>query len=95
MRINTLFGTKEVTEGVSRPMTLYYYLIQETGKGKRGGSVYGVGIVKQCGGETTEQEYLVGLSDSREETEGLLRLMLKGAVTPMSAVEVADDYLGA
>ena len=93
MRINTLFGTKEVTEGVLCPMTLYYYLIPETGKGERGGSVYGVGIVKQCEGETVEQEYLVGISESREKTEELLRLMLEGAVTPVSAVAVADDYL--
>lgn len=93
MRINTLFGTKEIREGVSRPMTLYYYLIQETKQEEQGDPAYGICIVKRTEGEADEKECIPGISKSREETEELLRRMMEGAVTPVSAVAVADDYL--
>lgn len=94
MRINTLYGTKKLTQDVSCPMTLYYYLVQETGKEEQGDASYGIGIVKRSEGQAEEKEWIPGISRSREETERLLRRMLDGAVTPVSAVAVVDDYLG-
>ncbi|MCI8567631.1 MAG: hypothetical protein HFI39_15240 [Lachnospiraceae bacterium] len=94
MRINTLFGTKELTEGVSGPMTLSYYLVQETGKEEADAPSYGIGIVKETENGGQEKEWIPGISRSRKETEQLLRRMMAGTVTPVSAVSVVDDYLG-
>lgn len=101
MRVNTLYGTKEVETDRGQQMELRYYLVQDirselsdvtVAPGHRGNRVtYGVRIVKSEAG-AEEQECLPGLSDSMEAVERLLRQMIYGLVTPMTAVAVADDW---
>ncbi len=94
MRINTLFGTKELAGEESGPMRLSYYLVQETGNGDQDTPSYGIGIVKETENGAPEKEWIPGISKSRQETEQLLRRMMEGGVTPVSAVSVVDDYMG-
>ncbi len=89
MRVNTLYGTKEIVAEQGYPMVLQYYLIQDLGLGQ---ITYGIRIDK-TEGETKEQECLPGLSHSCAETEGLLRQMMYNLVTPVTAAEVADDWI--
>lgn len=55
---------------------------------------YGIRIIKMEG-EQEEQECLPGLSTSMAAVECLLRQMIHGLVTPITAVEVADDWAAA
>ena len=111
MRVNTLYSTKEVLTEQGQAMELRYYLIQdirsramfrqEQGREMTGDSscqedriTYGIRIVKTENG-TEEQECLSGLSASLEQVERLLRQMIYGLVTPVTAMAVADDWLSA
>ena len=111
MRVNTLYSTKEVLTEQGQTMELRYYLIQdirsramfrqELGREMTGETswqedriTYGIRIVKTEDG-AQEQECLPGLSVSLEQVEGLLRQMIYGLVTPVTAVAVADDWLSA
>ena len=93
MRKNTLLGVKKVSESSGGSMVLYYYATQEPQPG--GETVYGIGIVKRVEGEKVEQEWIPGISYAKEDVEQLLHRMMEGTVTPVSAVSVVDDYMGA
>ncbi len=103
MRVSTLYGTKEVVTEQRGQMELRYYLVQEIRSDERWNGrtgnmapdviTYGIRIVK-IEGEQKEQEYLSGLSASMDSVERLLRQMMYGLVTPMTAAAVADDWLG-
>ena len=102
MRVNTLYGTKEVTTEQGRQMELRYYLVQDIRSELRGYAkdrsqedrpTYGVCIVKTENGQE-ERECLPGLSHCADAVEHLLRQMIYGLVTPMMAVAVADDWAG-
>jgi hypothetical protein len=98
MRVNTLYGTKEVVTDQGRQMELQYYLVQDIKseivhetKGADG-VTYGVGIVKrECTKE--EREWLPGLTASMEQAEQLLRRMMYGLVTPVTAAAVTEDWI--
>lgn len=102
MRVNTLYGTKEVLLEQGRQMELRYYLVQDIRSEMSGmgcGCVdgedritYGIRIVKTEDGRQ-EQECLPGLATSMEAVERLLRQMIYGLVTPMTAAVVADDWV--
>ena len=92
MRIHTLYDTKEVVTDLGQEIQLRYYLVQEiVSKGK---ITYGIRIVKQVE-DQQEKEDLLGLSHSMMEVEQLLRQMIYGVVTPMTAAWVADDWMSA
>lgn len=91
-RKNILLGVREAGEEGSVSMALYYY-VMESASGKI--PVYGIGIVKRVKGEKTEEEWIPGISHSRETVERLLEKMMAACVTPVSAVAVVDDCVGA
>ena len=90
MRIHTLYDTKEVVTDQGHQMQLRYYLIQEVRQ--ETGIAYGIRIVKDTE-EGQETEDLPGLSHSVTQVEQLLRQMIYGIVTPMTAAVVADDWM--
>ena len=90
MRIHTLYDTKEVVTDQGYQMQLRYYLIQEIQRDS--GITYGIRNVKDTK-EQQEQEDLPALSYSMHEVECLLRQMIYGVVTPMTAAAVADDWM--
>lgn len=104
MRVNTLYGTKEVETDEGERMELRYYLIQDIRSAWEDGPdrqaresdkiTYGIRIVKTEAGRQ-EQECLVGLSYAMDPVERLLRQMVYGLVTPATAAAVADDWAAA
>ena len=90
MRIHTLYDTKEVVTDQGDQMQLRYYLIQEICR--ETGVTYGIRIIKETA-KQQEKEDLPALSYSMQEVEQLLRQMIYGVVTPMTAAFVADDWM--
>jgi len=111
MRVNTLYSTKEVLTEQGQRMELRYYLIQDIRshmtfrhEQNEGNGIeedlpeeritYGIRIVK-IEGDREEQECLPGLSAAMEPVERLLKQMIYGLVTPVTAVAVVDDWAAA
>ena len=75
---------------------MYYLLVEENGTSAR---EYGLaldwnpgeyGVLVEKGEERTE---IPALDSSRERVSGLLDRMVRGVVTPVSARDVAEDWL--
>ena len=95
MRINTLYGTKEIVTDQGYQTELRYYLVQEILPGnwpEEEKALYGISILSREG-ERWEQEELLGLSQSMMAVETLLRRMMHGVVTPVTAASVVDDWV--
>lgn len=93
MRINTLSGKKTVTLENGSRMMLDYYLVQEPSSENPDMTAYGIGVVRQTEGIEEEREWIPGISYSREKTEALLGRMMGGSVTPVTAVNIIDDWM--
>lgn len=65
---------------------LWYYLLAETREDRQ---VYGL-RVKYCG----EVVSIADITSSRKQIHRLLRRMLWGGVTPVTARDVVEDWLG-
>lgn len=78
-------------------LKLEYYLIEEK-RGERGRACYGIMIKKEFRDkERVEQTKAEGkaVSYSRAYVEKLLQLFLKNTVTPLTMLELIDEYVSA
>ena len=76
-----LMGTAETGRG-----SIFYYLL--SGGGQPGRESYGV-LVEYLG----EQTAICNLSSSKEEMQSLLACMQRGTVTPVSVMDVVEDWI--
>ncbi len=94
MRKDYLIGSTIVSQQEQK-IRLEYYLIEER-RDTSGIALYGMMIRKETrAGGRIERKQAVGkaISYSREYVERMIRLFLKNTVTPMSMVELIDEYV--
>jgi hypothetical protein len=75
-----------------RWMKIEYYLTEEKSETKSQVPVYGMSIVKKDG-SCVEIENSGGVSHSSEVVKGMLHALAKGAITPISMIEVVDELV--
>ena len=103
MKNYSLMENRRVRLENDEEIKLEYYLINSTrsidGEGKcidgenlvgDETNVYGIKLVKE--GVTTEEDEVTGVTFSEEVALDLLKLLADNTVTPVSLVEVVDDY---
>jgi len=88
----------ELNEGNSGngKMQLEYYLIESDysqGYDCAGDKVYGIEIVKKDNEYYAESEIIRNLSNSKEDTKGILSLLARNTVTPIGLPSVIDDLI--
>lgn len=99
----SLMETRRVRLENEEEIKLEYYLINSTrsmdGEGKcidgenlvgDETNVYGIKLVKE--GITCEEDEVTGVTFSEEVALNLLKLLADNTVTPISLVDVVDDY---
>jgi len=88
----------ELKEGdsVNGKIQLEYYLIESDysqSYGCAGDKVYGIEIVKKDNEYYAESEIIRNLSNSKEDTKGILSLLARNTVTPVGLPSVLDDLM--
>ena len=88
----------ELNEGikVNGKLQLEYYLIESEhnqGFDCCGDKVYGIEIVKKDNDYYAESEIIRNLSNSKEDTKGILSILAKNTVTPIGLSSVIDDLM--
>jgi hypothetical protein len=88
----------ELNEGikVNGKLQLEYYLIESEhnqGFDCCGDKVYGIEIVKKDNDYYAESEIIRNLSNSKEDTKGILSMLAKNTVTPIGLSSVIDDLM--
>jgi len=88
----------EINEGssTSNKMQLEYYLIESDYNQSfdcGGDKVYGIEIVKKDNDYYAESEIIRNLSNSKEDTKGILSLLAKNTVTPIGLSSVIEDLM--
>ncbi len=75
----------------------YYLLESEINESEKEESrkVYGIEIVKKLQEESVEIQRYDDICFTREKTRGLIELLAKNAVTPVTLPYILDDMLGA
>lgn len=86
-----LKGTQIVEIMPLREMELKYFLLEDTHEAEQTIS-YGVEIRKTESGQV-EVETVKGVTDSKEMADHLIELLVTNTVTPISLVNVVDDYI--
>ena len=77
-------------------MQLEYYLIESEynhGVDCCGEKLYGIEVVKKDNDQYIESELIKNLSNSREDTKGILNILAKNTVTPIGLSSVIDDLM--
>lgn len=88
-----LLGMRVMEIVPQREMVLEYYLMTGTDSDNCT-DYYGVQIRKHENGNVKEEvETVNGLTDSREFAVQLVNVLLENAVTPISMVDIIDDYI--
>lgn len=94
MRKDYLIGSTEVSQQEQK-IRLEYYLIEEN-RDSNGSILYGM-MIKREMHTPGKIERLQGtgkaISYSREYVERMIRLFMKNAVTPISMLELIDEYV--
>ena len=94
MRTDYLIGSTEVAEREQK-IRLDYYLIEES-RDSNGTSLYGM-LIKRETRTPGKIDRLQGtgkaISYSREYVERMIRLFMKNTVTPMTMLELIDEYV--
>ena len=94
MRKDYLIGSTTVSQQEQK-IRLEYYLVEER-RDASGIALYGMMIKRETReGGRIERMQAVGkaISYSREYVEQMIRLFLKNTVTPMSMLELIDEYV--
>lgn len=86
-----LKGTRIVEIMPLREMELKYFLLEEMDEAEQTIS-YGVEI-RKTESEQIEIETVKGVTDSKEMADHLIELLITNTVTPISLVNVVDDYI--
>lgn len=86
-----LKGTRIVEIMPLREMELKYFLLEEIDEAEQTIS-YGVEI-RKTESEQVEVETVKGVTDSKEMADHLIELLVTNTVTPISLVNVVDDYI--
>ncbi len=86
-----LKGTRIVEIMPLREMELKYFLLEEMDEAEQTIS-YGVEI-RKTESEQVEVEAVKGVTDSKEMADHLIELLVTNTVTPISLVNVVDDYI--
>lgn len=86
-----LIGNRIVEIEPERQMVLEYYVLEETDKDTQI-TTYGTMIRKTDEG-TEETEAVKGITHSKEVIHDIIGLLLEHTVTPVSMVDVIDDYI--
>lgn len=86
-----LKGTRIVEIMPLREMELKYFLLEEMDEAEQTIS-YGVEI-RKTESEQVEVETVKGVTDSKEMADHLIELLVTNTVTPISLVNVVDDYI--
>lgn len=86
-----LKGTRIVEIMPLREMELKYFLLEEMDEAEQTIS-YGVEI-RKTESEQIEIETVKGVTDSKEMADHLIELLVTNTVTPISLVNVVDDYI--
>jgi|LSQX01.3.fsa_nt_gb hypothetical protein len=82
----------------SEMIELEYYLIEsevERYENCLGGKVYGIEILKRENKNSIESKLIKNLSHNRENTQTIVGILAKNAVTPTELSFVIDDIIGA
>ena len=77
-------------------MQLEYYLIESEYTQSCdfcGDKVYGIEIIKKDSDYHAESEFVRNLSNSKENTKGILSILAKNTVTPIELQSVLDDLM--
>lgn len=76
-------------------MQLEYYLIESeySHSCDCGDKVYGIEIIKKDSEYHVESEFVRNLSNSKENTKGILSILAKNTVTPIELQFVLDDLM--
>jgi hypothetical protein len=88
----------DLTEGriTNSKIQLEYYLIESEFSQSYdccGDKVYGIEIVKKESDYHAESEIVRNLSNSKENTKGILSILAKNTVTPLELSSVLDDLM--
>lgn len=86
-----LKGTRIVEIMPLREMELKYFLLEDMDEAEQTIS-YGVEI-RKTESEQVEVETVKGVTDSKEMADHLIELLVTNTVTPISLVNVVDDYI--
>lgn len=86
-----LKGTRIVEIMPLREMELKYFLLEEMDEAEQTIS-FGVEI-RKTESEQVEVETVKGVTDSKEMADHLIELLVTNTVTPISLVNVVDDYI--
>lgn len=87
-----MLGKRVIEYVPMREMVLEYYLLKDTDE-ESNTTFYSAEIRKQEHNAAEEIETVKGLTDSREFAVQLINVLLENAVTPVSMVEIIDDYI--
>lgn len=91
MRVAQLVETRTVEPETVRPMKLEYYKLREEDGEQKTGALYGIGIIKYEENCQDEEAWIDGITPSAEKVMAFIRLLAKGAITPKTVTEIADD----
>ncbi|HAU85314.1 MAG TPA: hypothetical protein DCW90_07385 [Lachnospiraceae bacterium] len=86
-----LIGKRIVSIVPEREMVLEYYVLEDFHETSQL-ATYGAKICKVEEGHE-ETESIMGITSSKEVITNLVNLLLENAVTPISMVEIVDDYV--
>lgn len=96
MKEQKLIGVTEFESTEGQKVQLEYYLLSEPRDAAEGIAIYGIEIIKimrDKGIIKKEREIARALSYSQSYVEQLLKVLLRNQVTPMTMIEVIDDYI--
>lgn len=85
----TFFGKNEIADDRERAFEVSYYIVEDSGK-----DIYGISLEKSWeASKVMEIEEVQKVTDSLEQIERIIRLLIKHRVTPMSLVESLDNIM--
>jgi len=90
MSKKSMEGKQSVEIVPERRIILEYYLLSDVNEENQ--VFYGAEIHKTDAG-SREIETVKGITESREEAEELIALLIRNQVTPISMTEIIDDYI--
>lgn len=93
--INEVFETKELTADNGKVYSLNYNLISIdiVDENYESSTAYGIEIEKFLNQQLKEKDFIYAISKNKQEVISLLKILSNGKVTPMSLVNVIDDYI--
>lgn len=92
---NEVFETKELTADNGKVYSLNYNLISIdiVDENYKNSTAYGIEIEKFLDQQLKEKDFIYAISNNKQKVISLLKILSEGKVTPMSLVNVVDDYI--